>query len=64
MNTVTYPAFATALADNAESPVERTFSPEVLGVKDPMAQQIKNASYKVGKGELTIEDAIANYGIL
>ena len=37
---------------------------EYLDDKAPMAQQTKNASYKVGKGELTIEDAIANYGIL
>ena len=49
MNTVAYPAFVAALVDNAEAPVERSFSPEVLSVKDPMAQQIKNASYKVGK---------------
>ena len=41
---------------------ERTFSPEVLGVKDTLSTQIRNASFKVGKGQITIEDAIANYG--
>ena len=56
--------FGAMYSSFAEVPVERTFSPEVLGVKDPMAQQIKNASYKVGKGELTIEEAISQYGLL
>ena len=32
---------------------ERTFSPEVLGVKDPLT---------VGKGQITIDEAIAQYG--
>ena len=45
-------------------PAERTFSPEVLGIKDPLTVQIRNASYKVGKGELTIEEAVAQYGSL
>lgn len=43
-------------------PAERTFSPEGLGVKDPLAKQIRIASYKVGRDELTIEEAIAKYG--
>ena len=42
----------------------RTFSPEVLGIKDPLTVQIRNASFKVGKGELTIDEAIAQYGQL
>ena len=43
-------------------PTERTFSPEGLGVKDPLVNQLKAAAYKVGKGEMTIDEAIANYG--
>jgi multiple sugar transport system substrate-binding protein len=43
---------------------ERTFSPEVLGVKDALSTQIRNASFKVGKGQITIEEAIAKYGKL
>ena len=43
-------------------PAKRIISPEVLGVKDPLAGQIKNASFRVGRAELTIEEAIAKYG--
>ena len=46
----------------AKIPAKRTFSPEVLGVKDDLAKQIREASFKVGKGELSIDDAIAKYG--
>ena len=47
-----------------EVPIERTISPEVIGVKDTLATQIRIASYKVGKGELTVDEAIAQYGTL
>ena len=43
---------------------ERTFSPEVLGIKDPLTVQIRNAAFKVGRGELSIDEAIAMYGSL
>ncbi len=39
-----------------------TISPEVLGIKDALTVQIRVASFKVGKGELTIDEAIAQYG--
>ena len=43
---------------------ERTFSPEVLGIKDPLTVQIRNAAFKVGRGELSIDEAVAMYGTL
>jgi multiple sugar transport system substrate-binding protein len=43
-------------------PAKRIILPEVLGIKDPLAGQIKNASFRVGRAELTIEEAIAKYG--
>lgn len=46
----------------SQTPAERTFSPEVLGIKDALAVQIRVASFEVGKGELTIDEAIAQYG--
>ena len=55
-------SFDPVYAPFASVPIERTFSPEVLGVKDPLAKQIRIASYKVGRGELTVDEAIANYG--
>lgn len=41
---------------------ERTFSPEILGIKDPLAKQIRIASLKVGRGDLTIDEAVAQFG--
>ena len=43
-------------------PASRTFSPEVLGIKDQLTVQIRNAAFKVGKGQMTIDEAVANYG--
>ena len=45
-------------------PQERTFSPEMIGIKDALATQVRKASYKVGKGDLTIDQAIEQYGTL
>ena len=41
---------------------ERIFSPEVLGITDPLTVQIKYAAFGVGSGEMTVDEAIANYG--
>ena len=56
--------FDPVYAQFAQVPAERTFSPESLGVKDPLAKQIRIASFKVGKGLLDIDSAIAQYGSL
>lgn len=56
--------FDSIYAPFANVPMERTFSPDMLGVKDIISAQIRIASYKVGKGELTIDEAIAAYGTL
>ena len=55
-------SFDPVYAPFANVPAERTFSPEVLGVKDPLAKQVRIASYKVGRGELTVDEAVAKYG--
>ena len=54
----------TVYAPFGNIPTERTFSPEALGVKDPLTVQIRNASFMVAKGELSIDEAIAKYGQL
>ena len=46
----------------AQVPAERTFSPEMLGVKDALSTQIRKASFNVGKGTMTVREAIDNYG--
>ena len=43
-------------------PSERVISPEVLGVLDPLTVQIREAAFRVGKGEITVDEAIAMYG--
>ncbi len=55
-------SFDSMYAPFASVPASRTFSPEVIGIKDPLAEQIRVASYKVGKGELTIDEAVSQYG--
>lgn len=46
----------------AQVPSERTISPEVLGIKDPLTVQIRVAAFRVGKGELTVDQAVEMYG--
>ena len=43
-------------------PAERVISPEVLGILDPLTVQIRVAAFQVGKGEITVDEAIAMYG--
>ena len=45
-------------------PAERTFSPESLGINDSIFTKLKAASYKVGIGELSVDEAISQYGTL
>ncbi|MBO4594775.1 MAG: carbohydrate ABC transporter substrate-binding protein [Clostridia bacterium] len=54
--------FDSVYAPFGRIPSERTISPEVLGIKDKLTVQIRIASYKVGKGEITIDGAIGKYG--
>ena len=43
-------------------PSDRTISPEVLGIKDQLTVQIRVAAFRVGKGEITVDEAVAMYG--
>ena len=43
-------------------PVERTMSPEVLGITDALTVQLRMAAFKVGKGEISIDEAVKSYG--
>ena len=55
-------SFDPVYAPFGKVPEERTLSPEALGVKDALTVQIRVAAFKVGKGELSIDEAIAKYG--
>ena len=55
-------SFDSVYAPFAQVPADRTFSPEILGVKDSLVKQLRNAAFKVGKGEITVDDAISMFG--
>lgn len=57
-------SFDSVYAPFGQVPSERTISPEVLGIKDPLTVQIRAAAFRVGKGELTVDEAVAMYGSL
>ena len=43
-------------------PESRILSPEVIGLSDDAFIQIRQAVYRVGTGEMTVDEAIAAYG--
>ena len=43
-------------------PAERVLSPEVIGITDPLAGQVRSASFQVGTGSLTVDEAVSRYG--
>ena len=55
-------AFDSVYEPFAQVPAERVLSPEVIGVTDPLANQVRIASYLVGTGEITIDEAVSQYG--
>ena len=55
-------SFDSVYAPFGQLPSERIISPEVLGIKDPLTVQIRVAAFRVGIGELTVDEAIAMYG--
>ena len=55
-------SFDAVYAPFAQVPAERILCPEVVGITDPIAAQVRNAAFKVGTGELTVDEAISQYG--
>ncbi|WP_026495603.1 ABC transporter substrate-binding protein [Butyrivibrio sp. WCD3002] len=55
-------SFDAVYAPFAQVSADRIISPEVIGITDPLTIQIKVAAYQVGKGEISIDDAVAMYG--
>ena len=43
-------------------PSDRTISPEILGILDPLTVQLRLAAFQVGKGDITVDEAVAMYG--
>ena len=55
-------SFDSVYAPFGQVPGERILSPEVIGITDPLAAQIRNAAYQVGTGAMTIDEAVSQYG--
>jgi len=55
-------SFDAVYAPFGQVPTERTFSPEVVGITDPLTVQIRVAAFQVGKGEITVDEAVKMYG--
>ena len=55
-------SFDSVYAPFGQVPSDRIISPEMLGITDPLTVQMRVASFQVGKGELTIDEAAAMYG--
>ncbi len=55
-------SFDSVYAPFGQVPSERTISPEVLGITDPLTVQIRVAAFKVGKGEISVNEAVTMYG--
>ena len=55
-------SFDSVYAPFAQVSSDRIISPEVLGIKDPLTVQIRAAAFQVGRGEITVDEAVAMYG--
>ena len=55
-------SFDNVYAPVGKIPSSRIISPTSLGIEDTLAVQIRVASFKVGSGALTIDEAVAQYG--
>lgn len=55
-------SFDAVYAPFGQVPAERILSPEVIGITDALATQIRNAAYQVGTGAITIDEAVSQYG--
>ena len=55
-------SFDAVYAPFGQVPAERVLCPEVIGITDQLATQVRNAAYQVGIGAVTIDEAVSQYG--
>ena len=55
-------SFDAVYAPFGQVPAERVLCPEVIGITDSLAAQVRNAAYQVGIGAVTIDEAVSQYG--
>ena len=55
-------AFDAVYAPFSQVPAERVLCPEMIGITDSLAAQVRNAAYQVDIGAVTIDEAVKQYG--
>ncbi len=55
-------SFDAVYAPFGQLPSDRIITPELLGLRDTVAVQVRAAAFQVGKGEITVDEAVAGYG--
>ncbi len=55
-------SFDSVYAPFGQVPTERIISPEALDIKDPLTAQVRIAAFRVGRGEITVDEAVRMYG--
>ena len=55
-------SFNSMYAAFGDIPQSRFISPEVIGLTDDAVFQLRQAVYAVGKGEMTVDEAVRGYG--
>ena len=55
-------SFDAVYAPFSQVSADHTIFPEALGILDPLTVQIRIAAFHVGKGDITVDDAVAMYG--
>ena len=55
-------SFNSMYAAFGDVPESRILSPEVIGLSDDAALQLRLAAYQLGTGKITIDEAVAGYG--
>jgi multiple sugar transport system substrate-binding protein len=55
-------SFDAVYAPFSQVPAERILCPEAIGITDPLVTQVRNATFKVGTGEITVDQAVGQYG--
>jgi multiple sugar transport system substrate-binding protein len=55
-------SFDAVYAPFGQVPAERILCPEVVGITDALATQVRNAAYQAGTGAITVDEAVSKYG--
>ena len=57
-------SFDSMYAQFEEVPESRIVAPEAAGITDDVTKQFREASYRVANGQMSVDEAVAQYGTL